>query len=333
MVQLSTFPQIYRHWWHWAEWHAWVAGMTESKQAKQLREVRDAMLRRCVEAQSKLRFPPVFCRMTALGLLEVELPRLMRCSGSDGDMRPERVVAGQNAHHALAGIHDVQWSGLIQTQVVADAVCCTTAECTWVMMAPVLSMLELVVLGDSMMRRDAALKRTSIAGFEQYLDQLRERCKRTKVKGFRACCKALKLIRENTDSSMESRVRVTLDQYGLGVPNVNHPVVHPITGRMLYLDMAYPELKIAVEYDGRFHADQWEADVERRRILDELGWDVIQVTAADMRTEGDRHALAMRVAQHIGIRLGRKVRVRAPLAVEQLADGRRAPEAAWKRWL
>ena len=307
--------------------------MSESNQAKRLREARDEMLRICVEAQSKLQHSPVFCRMAALGLLEVEPPRLMRRSGGGEDMRPERVVAGQNAHHTLAGIHDVQWSGPIQTQVVADAVCCTAPECTWVMMAPMLSMLELVVLGDSMMRRDAALKRTSAMGFEQYLDQLRERCKGIKVKGFRACCKALKLIREDTDSSMESRVRVTLDQYGLGVPDVNHPVVHPITGRMLHLDMAYPELKIAIEYDGRFHADQWEADVERRRILDELGWDVIQVTAVDMRTEGDRHALAMRVAQHIGIRLGHKIRVRVPLTVEQLTDGRRASEAAWKRWL
>ncbi|AIZ16978.1 hypothetical protein AH67_00250 [Bifidobacterium pseudolongum PV8-2] len=69
--------------------------------------------------------------------------------------------------------------------------------------------------------------------------------------------------------------------------------------------------------------------MHRRRLLDELGWDVVQVTAADMRTEGDRHALVLRVAQHISLRLGRKVRVRAPLSVKQLMDGRRSVEARW----
>lgn len=200
--------------------------------------------------------------------------------------------------------------------------CCTSPECTWVMMARVLSSAELVVLADSMMRRDPQLKRTSIERLETYLDRLGE-CP-SKVWGLRACRSALRLVRENTDSSMESRVRLVLESYGLGAPEVN-----PHTGRFMYLDMAYVDLKIAIEYDGQFHADQWEADVHRRRLLDELGWDVVQVTAADMRTEGDRHALALRVAQHISLRLGRKVRVRPPLSVKQLMDGRRSVEARW----
>lgn len=195
------------------------------------------------------------------------------------------------------------------------------------MMARVLSPAELVVLADSMMRRDPQLKRTSVERLETYLDRLGE-CP-VKVWGLRACRSALRLVRENTDSSMESRVRLVLESYGLGAPEVNHPVVNPHTGRFMYLDMAYVDLKIAIEYDGQFHADQWEADVHRRRLLDELGWDVVQVTAADMRTEGDRHALALRVAQHISLRLGRKVRVRAPLSVKQLMDGRRSVEPRW----
>lgn len=195
------------------------------------------------------------------------------------------------------------------------------------MMARVLSPAELVVLADSMMRRDPQLKRTSVERLETYLDRLGE-CP-VKVWGLRACRSALRLVRENTDSSMESRVRLVLESYGLGAPEVNHPVVNPHTGRFMYLDMAYADLKIAIEYDGQFHAEQWEADVDRRRLLDELGWDVVQVTAADMRTEGDRHALALRVAQHISMRLGREVRVRAPLSVRQLMDGRRSVEARW----
>lgn len=302
---------------------AWVAGVNESKQSKELRRIRDEVLQECVDGQAKMHTPPVFCRMTALALLAIERPRMR----GRREMRLERVIATANEHHGLAGIRDVRWAGVIQTHIVEDAVCCTSPECTWVMMARVLSSAELVVLADSMMRRDPQLKRTSVERLETYLDRLGE-CP-SKVWGLRACRSALRLVRENTDSSMESRVRLVLESYGLGAPEVNHPVVNPHTGRFMYLDMAYVDLKIAIEYDGQFHADQWEADVHRRRLLDELGWDVVQVTAADMRTEGDRHALALRVAQHISLRLGRKVRVRPPLSVKQLMDGRRSVEARW----
>lgn len=274
--------------------------MGESKQSGELRRIRREVLQECSVQQARMHTPPVFCRMTALALLAIERPRM---PGRDG-MRLERVIATANEHHGLAGIRDVRWAGVIQTQIVDNTVCCTSPECTWVMMARVLSPAELVVLADSMMRRDPWLKRTSVERLETYLDRLGE-CP-VKVWGLRACRRALRLVRENTDSSMESRVRLVLESYGLGVPEVNHPVVNPHTGRFMYLDMAYVDLKIAIEYDGQFHADQWEADVHRRRLLDELGWDVVQVTAADMRTEGDRHALALRVAQHVSLRLGRR---------------------------
>lgn len=297
--------------------------MGESKQSGELRRIRREVLQECSVQQARMHTPPVFCRMTALALLAIERPRM---PGRDG-MRLERVIATANEHHGLAGIRDVRWAGVVQTQIVDNTVCCTSPECTWVMMARVLSPAELVVLADSMMRRDPWLKRTSVERLETYLDRLGE-CP-VKVWGLRACRRALRLVRENTDSSMESRVRLVLESYGLGVPEVNHPVVNPHTGRFMYLDMAYVDLKIAIEYDGQFHADQWEADVHRRRLLDELGWDVVQVTAADMRTEGDRHALALRVAQHVSLRLGRRVRVRVPLSVGQLMDGRRRVEPRW----
>jgi len=44
-------------------------------------------------------------------------------------------------------------------------------------------------------------------------------------------------------------------------------------------------LKIALEYDGRHHADdprQWEKDIRRRELLDAAGWRVIVVTNRDL---------------------------------------------------
>ena len=46
-----------------------------------------------------------------------------------------------------------------------------------------------------------------------------------------------------------------------------------------FADMAYPDLKIIIEYDGRHHASRWLADSKRREALEDEGWLYIQVTA------------------------------------------------------
>jgi very-short-patch-repair endonuclease len=51
------------------------------------------------------------------------------------------------------------------------------------------------------------------------------------------------------------------------------------------IDLAYPELRLAIEADGsRFHSgpDAWRRDLARRNILTSLGWHVIHVTWPDL---------------------------------------------------
>ncbi|GAB2524157.1 hypothetical protein [Paramicrobacterium agarici] len=45
------------------------------------------------------------------------------------------------------------------------------------------------------------------------------------------------------------------------------------------LDLSYPELKIAVEYQGQLHGRQYARDIERVERLRAEGWIVIQVTS------------------------------------------------------
>jgi len=52
--------------------------------------------------------------------------------------------------------------------------------------------------------------------------------------------------------------------------------------------MGWPDMKIALEYEGDHHRnDRWQfnRDITRTEELQELGWTVIRVIAAD--TEGD----------------------------------------------
>src|SRR5205085_3471447 len=50
------------------------------------------------------------------------------------------------------------------------------------------------------------------------------------------------------------------------------------------LAMAYPPLKLAMEYDGRGHLDAWQqaSDARRLNLLDAAGWSVLRFTATDV---------------------------------------------------
>ena len=88
----------------------------------------------------------------------------------------------------------------------------------------------------------------------------------------------LKLTDRRSESPMESRARVALVLGGLP-PAVQHPVV--IRGRRYYLDLAYPDKLIAVEYDGADHRTQERArrDLEREAALVSAGWRVLRFDA------------------------------------------------------
>jgi very-short-patch-repair endonuclease len=78
------------------------------------------------------------------------------------------------------------------------------------------------------------------------------------------------------ESPMETRIRLALHFAGLPPPVLQHPV------GPYRLDMAYPELMVAVEYDGRDHLDPDRAlrDLHRATYLGRLGWIVLRFRAA-----------------------------------------------------
>jgi very-short-patch-repair endonuclease len=59
--------------------------------------------------------------------------------------------------------------------------------------------------------------------------------------------------------------------------------------RVARVDFAWPERKVAVEYDGLWHAEPGQFAKDRRRLnrLREAGWTVVFVTAADMHRRAE----------------------------------------------
>ncbi|MET8252396.1 DUF559 domain-containing protein [Micromonospora sp. NPDC005197] len=87
-------------------------------------------------------------------------------------------------------------------------------------------------------------------------------------------------------SPPESQLRVRLVLGGLPRPVVQHPVRLP-NGVILHPDLAWPEYRVAVEYDGQWHADADQLHRDRRRLnlLVGAGWLVLHVTSRRMHAE------------------------------------------------
>jgi hypothetical protein len=86
------------------------------------------------------------------------------------------------------------------------------------------------------------------------------------------------------ESPPETRLRLLIHRSGLPRPVAQHWVFDSRGARIARADFAWPELKIALEYDGLWHADPQQFAKDRRRLnrLREAGWTVVFVTAADM---------------------------------------------------
>lgn len=92
-------------------------------------------------------------------------------------------------------------------------------------------------------------------------------------------------------------MRVHLVVAGLPEPALNVDVFDDNGSFLGCVDMVYPQLKIAIEYQGDIHSATWAHDVERVERLRADGWIVLQITrelARDPRTMVGRVEDALR---------------------------------------
>ena len=103
------------------------------------------------------------------------------------------------------------------------------------------------------------------------------------------------------ESPQETRLRLLIGRSCLPAPVAQFRVVHE--GRVIARpDFAWPDRKLALEYDGLWHAEkgQFAKDRDRLNRLREAGWQVVFVTAADMRVP---HRVLARIAAALGVEL------------------------------
>lgn len=135
-------------------------------------------------------------------------------------------------------------------------------------MATLLNLVDLVVLGDDLVGRKLVTPEELVAAADLYAGNQARKARR-----------AARLVRDEVDSPMETRLRMLIVLAGLPEPRVNLKIHE--RGRLLYrFDLSYPDLRLAVEYDGRQHRDdddQWDHDIDRDDWLDHHDWMIVKV--------------------------------------------------------
>ncbi|MFT4257990.1 DUF559 domain-containing protein [Microbacterium sp.] len=112
------------------------------------------------------------------------------------------------------------------------------------------------------------------------IEELRTTIETGRRVGIARLREAVELVREDSWSPRESKIRCHIVFAGLPEPHLNHDVFDSF-GRFLgCVDLAYPEQKVAIEYQGLQHSETYAQDVERLAALRAAGWTVIEVTSA-----------------------------------------------------
>jgi hypothetical protein len=164
----------------------------------------------------------------------------------------------------------------------------TDAESTWLRLSTRLSHYALVAAGDYLVRTprfadDDARPYTTI-------EQLAARSVTFRGRGRRDACRAVERIRIGVDSPRETRLRLLLVDNGLPEPLTEVEILDGDGESVAWVDMFYPGLGLAVEYDGQQHRTsdkQYSRDIVRVDAIRSLGLDIARVDKFGLEGEGE----------------------------------------------
>ena len=131
-------------------------------------------------------------------------------------------------------------------------VACTTPERTFCDLAAMLTLAQLVAVGDNLLRRGAVSRAALTDAVAAYPGR----------RGTARLRRALELLDARSESPKESELRVLLVEAGFPGRSSTRASATDRGRFVARIDLSYPDLKIAIEYEGDHHRDkrQWRAD-------------------------------------------------------------------------
>lgn len=192
---------------------------------------------------------------------DVEVTTPARAAGSRYTTSVQRMAVV--AHRRILPPEDVTVRhGLLVTDLVR----------TWLDLAPLLDVYDLVAAGDRALQLGAPLP------------DLLQRCGALKrLRGIRRCRTAASVLHPDSRSRPESRIRAALMLAGLPVPEVNRPIFDEYGQWLAEPDLHYKAARLAIEYNGSDHAtlERMRKDATRTLDMQRADWLVRIYTAID----------------------------------------------------
>ncbi|TWP38149.1 hypothetical protein [Leekyejoonella antrihumi] len=212
----------------------------------------------------------VFSHQSAAEILGLPLPRRLEtnnlhiCIPGDGPVvRRNGAVGHRRAEH--------------KRRLTVRGLCVAAPEDVLVDLAPVLSVEELVQIGDAILvRAPECAERVASAV-----------TRRRGARGMSRLRQAMELMR--VGSAMETVCRLRMRERGLPAPLLNHDIVDQHGQWIACVHFCWPDQRVVLEYDGEVHGDprQRRKNAGRRRQLSSCAWTVIVVTDQDVLGSGD----------------------------------------------
>lgn len=178
---------------------------------------------------------------------------------------------GVTGHRTLSSLTSIRYR---------DGLRVSSPAATWVSLGT-LPLVDLVALGDYFCRRwRPGVGRPDVTRQPwATIDELREMLAAGRRRGAARLREAVELVREDSWSPRESRLRCVLVAAGIPEPQLNVDVFDDRGRFLACVDMVWEAERVAAEYHGMVHGAQWARDVERVAALRAAGWTVIEVTA------------------------------------------------------
>lgn len=231
-------------------------------------------LKTFLELQSHTRKTLTASHFTAAHLMGIPTPEFPRA------IKLYACVKQAESRFRMHGVQFRTWNNTDTTgnTIEVAGILCSSPEATFAQLSRELTLEELIILGDSIVCRNPQLRRGSKQAISRYLRDCQP------FRGHRSCLKALSQVRENTDSPAETKLRIMLRRYGFPDPEINHQL--ETSQSHYFLDMAYPEYKIGIEFNGQHHHQQIAHDWDRSNMIQSHGWKIFTVENENLGTTG-----------------------------------------------
>jgi hypothetical protein len=151
-------------------------------------------------------------------------------------------------------------------------------EATWISLGGVLGAADLTAVADRLV--SGTLRTAPLRSLQSLRRELAAAGSVRHVRRLRA---ALVDVRVGSWSRPETLLRLAILAAGLPEPEPNAPI-RLRSGRIVYLDLSWPDLRTDIEYDGHWHdeGDRPAMDAARREELADDGWVSVHLRAADL---------------------------------------------------